>query len=57
MSSPTPDLGAKDKTIFYGAQLNCLEGHSSVHNLFDLARHLNSAKHYREIRQRASASH
>jgi putative transposase len=29
---------------------------SAVHNLFNLGRHLISAKHYREIRQRAFAS-
>ncbi|MCH5375580.1 MAG: IS6 family transposase [Planctomycetes bacterium] len=30
--------------------------HSAVHNLFNLGRHLISAKHYREIRQRVFAS-
>jgi putative transposase len=30
--------------------------HSAVHNLFNLGRHLVSAKHYREFRQRAFAS-
>ena len=30
--------------------------HSAVHNLFNLGRHLISAKHYREFRQRAFAS-
>ena len=30
--------------------------HSAIHNLFNLGRHLISAKHYREFRQRAFAS-
>jgi putative transposase len=33
-----------------------LDVHSAVHNLFNLARHLVSAKHYRKFRQRAFAS-
>jgi putative transposase len=33
-----------------------LDVHSAVHNLFNLGRHLSSAKHYRESRQRALAS-
>ena len=33
-----------------------LDVHSAVHNLFNLGRHLISAKHYREFRQRAFAS-
>jgi putative transposase len=31
--------------------------HAAVYNLFNLDRHLISAKHYRAFRQRASASH
>jgi putative transposase len=33
-----------------------LDVHSAVHNLFNLGRHLISAKHYRDARQRAFAS-
>ena len=33
-----------------------LDVHSAVQNLFNLGRHLISAKHYREFRQRAFAS-
>ena len=33
-----------------------LEAHAAVYNLFNLGRHLISAKHYREFRQRAFAS-
>ena len=49
-------LRRKDKAALYAAWLKCLEAHSAVYNLFNLGRHLVSAKHYRRFRQRAFAS-